>query len=582
MQPKLFIWRWLSFPFFLQNRGEPCVFANPMMRRINVAKSKHLTDEERLQIENWLKGRISLKQIAYWLNKSPSTISREIRAHAIPSDKSAPYRPPNRCAMRSECKKLHLCEGKPDCTRRCSTCKLCNMLCDDFVEQTCYRLFSSPYCCNGCDEEHTCTLRRRYYIHKKAHEAYREMLVESRSGANISESELQALDRFISPLICKGQSVHHIVTNNPDEFNVSEKTIYRYVDGGLLTARNIDMPRVVRIRPRKTKAVEHKVDKTCRIGRTYPEFLQFIEQSGVSFVEMDSVLGRVGGKVLLTLTFTNCDFMLAFIRDRNTSQSVIDCFEWMDKVLGQDYFQTLFPVLLGDNGSEFSNPKALEFDADGNRRTKVFFCDPNASYQKPKVEWSHTMLRRILPKGTSFDHLDQDDINLAMSHVNSYSRESLNDKPPIDLFALIYGQSIYEKLGLRKIPPNEITLKPELLKKRDLPKERDIDLAVAIPATEPAALPLKLTADQLYDKYADAIAEKAAQYAVSSGTLYRTDEESARWATDQIVSRVVSDLLLESAGYYDLSTGYYLSPDFKVRLEDHVFRVAYLEQRGSA
>lgn len=51
----------------------------------------------------------------------------------------------------------------------------------------------------------------------------------------------------------KGQSVHHIVANNKDEFSVSEKSLYRYVADGLLKARNIDMPRVCRLKPRSSK-----------------------------------------------------------------------------------------------------------------------------------------------------------------------------------------------------------------------------------------------------------------------------------------------------------------------------------------
>jgi lipid-A-disaccharide synthase-like uncharacterized protein len=67
-------------------------------------------------------------------------------------------------------------------------------------------------------------------------------------------------------------------------------------------------------------------------------------------VEMDSVMGRVGGKVLLTLLFKSCDLMLAFIRDRNTSQSVIDVFDWLCSVLGTQTFCILFYVILTDNG----------------------------------------------------------------------------------------------------------------------------------------------------------------------------------------------------------------------------------------
>jgi len=426
---------------------------------------KHLTDSERLQIEQWLRERISFKQIAKNLNKNKSTISREIRAHAIASDKYAPYRVKNRCIKRRDCHKRYLCEDIPDCTKRCSACNLCNERCNDYEEEVCLKLFDPPYVCNGCLVERQCTLRKKYYLYSKAHEAYRELLVESRSGANITEDELLVLDAFVSPLIMRGQSVCHIVSNNPDQFNVSEKSIYRYVDGGLLKARNIDMPRICRLKPRKSKPVQHKVDRTCRIGRTYADFKVFTELSEILIIEMDSVIGRVGGKVLLTMMFKSCDFMMAFIRERNTSQSVIDIFNMLYETLGKRCFQALFHVILTDNGSEFSNPTALEFDADGNRRTNIFYCDPYASFQKPNVELNHEFIRKILPKGKSFDALVQTDIDLMMSHINSYSRAKLNNKSPIDLFGFYYGYDVLEKLNLSKIPPNEILLTPSLLRR---------------------------------------------------------------------------------------------------------------------
>ena len=121
--------------------------------------------------------------------------------------------------------------------------------------------------------------------------------------------------------------------------------------------------------------------------------------------------------------------------------------------------------MLTDNGSEFSNPLKLEFDALGNRRTRVFYCDPNASFQKPHVELNHELIRRILPKGTSFDNLAQLDIALMMSHINSYTRQKLGDKSPVDLFGFLYAPETLEKLGMSKIPANEIFSKPALLKK---------------------------------------------------------------------------------------------------------------------
>jgi IS30 family transposase len=430
-----------------------------------MAKKTHLTDAERLQIEILLKQRCPLNRIAQQVGKSKSTISREIQKRARESEKFASHYPHNRCAKRRDCQRVQLCQDKPNCTRRCSLCNRCNKICPMFEEEVCLKLFEPPYVCNGCSDESRCVLKKRYYLHKQAHEAYREMLVESRQGANITEDELLELDRFVSPLIKKGQSVSHIFANNPDKFNLSEKSVYRYVAGGLLQADNLDMPRVVRFKPRKSKPIEHKIDSGCRIGRNYLDYGKFIEESGVQAVEMDTVKGGTSGKVLLTLMFKSCDFMLAFLRDRNTSQTVIDRFNWLYELLGKDVFKTLFPVILTDNGSEFSNPKALEFDVDGNRRTSLFYCDPHASWQKPNVELNHEFIRKILPKGSSMNNLTQRDVDLMMSHINSYSREKLCDKSPLEMFNFLYGEGLAEKLGQTKIPANEIMLVPALLKK---------------------------------------------------------------------------------------------------------------------
>ena len=128
---------------------------------------------------------------------------------------------------------------------------------------------------------------------------------------------------------------------------------------------------------------------------------------------MDSVIGRVEGKCLLTIHFVETSLMLAFLRDSNTSASVIQIINLLDKVLGNEDFSRLFPVILTDNGSEFSNPKAIEKrDTIPCSRTNVFYCDPSAPYQKGACEVNHELIRRILPKGSSFDDLTQKDIFL--------------------------------------------------------------------------------------------------------------------------------------------------------------------------
>jgi IS30 family transposase len=247
---------------------------------------------------------------------------------------------------------------------------------------------------------------------------------------------------------------------------VDQRSLYNYVAAGIFSARNLDMPRVVRMGRRKKRKDGFKVDKKCRIGRTYPDYLNFMqEHPDATIVEMDSVKGKTGGKVILTLHFCVPQFMLAFIRDANTAQSVIDIFNWLWQVLGPDTFRRLFQVVLGDNGSEFSNPSALEMGLQGEPRTRIFYCDPGAPYQKPAVENNHGLMRRVIPKGISLDTFSQGDITLMMNHINSYKRANLGDKSPYEVFASLYGEEALRRMGAELIPADEITLRPYLLKK---------------------------------------------------------------------------------------------------------------------
>ena len=425
----------------------------------------HLTEEDRLQIENRLKAGESISKIAKALGKSTSTISREIQNRSLESEKGATGRITNRCIHKLECKRRDLCPQFPCASPRhhehCSFCGKCNKVCMDFEEEFCPRLKKPPYVCNGCKDEYKCVLHKRFYLHEHAQIDYENILSESRSGANISELELKAVDTFLSPLLENGQSPHNVMLAFPDRFTFCEKTLYRYIDANLLSARNYDLPRRPRLKVREAKSVEHKIDKKCRLGRTLDDYTIFREQHpDIPIVQMDSVIGTVGGKVLLTFCFETSYLLLAFIRDNNTSQSVIDVFDHLTDLLGLETFRRVFPVILTDNGSEFSNPQRLEFDLSGNRRTYIFYCDPYRSGQKGLVEVEHQMIRRFYPKGTSFDPLDQSDINRVLSHINSYKREKLNDKSPFDSFSFLYGRDILTKLGISLIPDCDIILKP--------------------------------------------------------------------------------------------------------------------------
>jgi len=431
-----------------------------------MSKFKHFTLNERIAIENMLKNSFSFKAIGRELNKDCTTISKEIRNHIVFKRKGSYGRAFNDCVHRFTCTKSYICDSTHCRNRYCKFCSHCFQICEDYKKEDCVLLTKPPYVCNGCNKLQKCTLQKSFYIAADAQKEYELIRSESRSGITVDEVEVSRLDQIISPLIRKGQSIHHICSNNRDLIMCSEKTIYNYVDYNLFSARNIDLPRKVRYRPRKKSVGHFKVDKSCRIGRTYENFLLFMkEHPDTPIVEMDTVEGVKGGKVLLTIHFVDSQFMLAFIRDANTSQSVIDIFERLYGELGTDTFKKLFPVILTDNGSEFSNPSAIEFDQEKNRRSFIFYCDPSAPFQKGAIENNHELIRRISPKGKSLNLYSQNDINLMMTHINSYGRKKLNDRSPYSVFSFLYGSDILKKFDVECISANAINLTPKLLKK---------------------------------------------------------------------------------------------------------------------
>ena len=248
---------------------------------------------------------------------------------------------------------------------------------------------------------------------------------------------------------------------------ISESTIYKLVDMGLLSARNLDLPRKVRFALRKKKKA-FKVEKSCRIGRDYESFLSFCSRNpDLPITQMDTVEGVKGGKVILTIHFVKAECMIAFLRDRNDAKSVTDAVNSLYDKLTPDVFCSLMPVLLGDNGSEFSNPTALERGTDGKERTRVFYCDPSAPYQKGSAERNHEFIRYFVPKGKSFNDRTQADIDLMMNHINSYKRPGLGNKTPYEMMHFLYGEEVCKSLGLRQIPSDEVTLNDKIFKNRE-------------------------------------------------------------------------------------------------------------------
>ena len=429
---------------------------------------KKLTLNERVFIQTALDSNTSFTNIAKQLDVSISTISREVKNHIVIKNTYGYGSVKNRCINKRTCDKAGICRGcKVTCAKKkCSLCRkvLCNDICKDYVEEKCELLSKSPYVCNGCKTRQRCHLRKKYYYALEANNTAITLRKESRSGFNLTEEELREIDSLLSDRIKLGQSIHHIFSTSKDGLTICERQAYTLVNAGLISAKPIDMPRTVRMSPRKKKSKEIKVDKKCRVNRTYDDYLKYMEEhNDETILEGDTVEGVKGGKCILTLSWPTWSFQIGILREHNNSSSVTEIIDDFYNKLGDELFHKIFPsVWLLDNGSEFSNPTAIE-----KHGIKIFYCDSSSPFQKGFCENNHEHIRRVLPKGTSFDCLDQKFFDLLFSHINSLVRKKLNDQSPFDLFSLILKDNsiLCDAFNIQKIDADKVELKPSLLQK---------------------------------------------------------------------------------------------------------------------
>ena len=421
----------------------------------NHIANKHLTYEERNFIEIGLKEGRNFTEIAKDINKDRRTISREILKHRF---RKMPGKFNN--SGNSFCKNRHECK-KYDCSKK----EKC------YEEEICSKIQGAPYVCNGCEQKNGCRKIKYYYYAKFANDEYEEKLRTSRYGINLSKEEAYEIDTLITPLIKeKHQSISHIYANHPDEISFSRTTMYNYVDLGVFSFRNIDLPRKVKYKKRKENEKQRiRRETAIRKGRTYEDFQKYIGKNPeCSIVEMDTVEGVKGGKVFLTLLFRQSKFMLIYLMDNKNMECVEKAFKSIKDVVGIETFKRVFEVILTDNGSEFFNPISIEKDAETEEiLSHVFYCDPSASWQKGAIEKNHEYIRYVLPKGSSFDELTQEKVNILMSNINNTSRDILNGKTPYEAILLTLDENIVRKLGNEKIAADEVNLSPKLLKAGD-------------------------------------------------------------------------------------------------------------------
>ena len=441
-------------------------------------KGKHLTLEERINILNDLIKGEKLSDIATKIGKDPTTVSKEIKKHRYCNKRKFNLSQRSYCffcSKQKDCSVRSLCKGQ-NCNLLCRNCKFKDptKICKDFISKTCSMTNRFPYTCHTCEKKGTCFLDRYFYDPNIAEKDYKELLVSSRTGINIEQSEFEKIDSIISDGVSKGKSIYSILLNHP-EILKSERTIYRYVGNRYLSIKDIDLRNKVKMKPRKQYNYDnHKVLKKEIVGpRNYEAYLKYLAENRTSYIpQLDLVQGKQGSDepYIMTLIFPFSNLMLGYIIPSKAQEEVIKVFDTLEEKLGTNNFKKLFPAILTDRGNEFLDADRIEHSKNGEQRTKIFYCDPYSSCQKAEIERNHQFIRFYYPKSKSFKDLTQEELELMLSHINSYNHKNKEDKSPYEIFEFIYGKESLDKLNIKKIEYDEIDLTEKLL--RDFRKKK--------------------------------------------------------------------------------------------------------------
>lgn len=419
-------------------------------------KNLHLTVQERIIIEKGIEnGFTKAAAIALTIGKDKSTVGKEIKKHRELVHKSS-YK--INCANMKNCSHNHVCVN-----------------CADFKPFTCNRRDRSPGACSGCSKYTHCRYDKYRYKADFSHKKYREDLVDSRTGINMSYEECKAMADIIVPLIKAGHSPYHIVTNHP-ELNISEKTLYNYIENGIfrefgLLDINLRIKTKRKIAKKASNKYKKREDKKYLNGRTYDDFINYTaENKNLSVVEMDTVYNNGStGPFMQTFKFLDYSFMFIVYQEEKTAKSMVEGVDLLEKILGKDLFSEEVAIIKTDRGSEFCDAEGFEKEENESRRTRIFYCDPMASGQKGSLENNHKEIRYICPKENDLKDLglnSQEKANLIVSHINSQSKEHLKGKSPLEVMEFM-NPALYQKFkdfGIERINKDNIVLKPYLLK----------------------------------------------------------------------------------------------------------------------
>ena len=364
-------------------------------------KWEHLNIEKRKIISHLISQKKKLCEIAEMLNMDPTSISKEVKRNRYLS-----------------------CPGY-------------------LKEVKCKRLDRFPFVCNACHRKYSdCRYDQYRYDSERAQEKADYLLHNSRKGINVNKEEFEKINDLVKEGIYRKESIYHIVKSH--DIQVSVPTIYRWINGKLMTTEKTDLPYAVSFKKRKKNKEKYNYSKNKidRTSRTYLDYLEYRRAfPGEYTVQMD-FLGSIksDSNTILTLTIPELHFVLLKILKNPNQQSIINFFNHLEEELGIQNFKNIFPSILTDRDPCFTNYKDIEFShVNGEQRTRIFYCDAYKSSQKGNVENMNKQLRKFFPKKSSINNFTDEQIKDINQIIINTKVQSLGGYSPREAFVKTYG-----------------------------------------------------------------------------------------------------------------------------------------------
>lgn len=304
-------------------------------------KNKHLNFKERMTIEIRLKDGFSVYKIAKELGRSINTITNEINRGTTTQIRQGKHI------------KIYLADtGETVYTKnRLNSCRPFKMLdCSEFINYTVDKIKNDSW----------------------------------------------------SPDACVGEA---IANGRFERYQmVCTKTLYNYIDLGLLDVKNTDLPIKLRRNTKSTRVKKHKK----KLGSSISERpIDINSRTEFGHWEIDTVIGEKSNNdnVLLTILERKTRYAIVLNIVSKTANAVMDAFSRLRSLFGEQFSQ-VFKTITGDNGSEFADLSTIESETD----TKVYFTHPYSSFEKGTNERHNGLIRRFIPKGKRISDYSSDDI----------------------------------------------------------------------------------------------------------------------------------------------------------------------------